>query len=187
MADQRRDDREGIAKEKGGVGGGVGRRQQHEQRRAGRSQIERGDERHRRTCLQVRDRGAPPADVERGQPEMAEQQRDEAQGGDDHPAEMQPVQRQADVENRQQLRTRHGRQTREQDDAVPEAQARERDHAPDLPPAEPRGAIDAVARRAAGQEGQAQIVAKRVACEGGKGGRAPRQFAADDAQRAGVV
>src|SRR3546814_9141388 len=61
-----------------------------------------------------------------------------------------------------QLRTRRGGDAREQDHPVPEGEAGERDDAADLAAAEPRGAIDAVARRPAGEQRESQIVAEQI-------------------------
>jgi len=187
MADERGDDRERIAEKEERIGRRVEGGEQDIKRRACRREVECGDERHRRAHPRAGKRCPPATDLDRSEPEMAEQERDEAERDRRQSRDMQPVQRQAPVEERQYLRARRGRDPGEKDHAVPEGEARERDHAADLAATEPRGAVDTVARRSPGQEREAQIVTERVAGERRQRGGSPRQLPADHAQCETVV
>lgn len=69
----------------------------------------------------------------------------------------------------------------------PEGARGDRDHAGDVAAGEAGGGIDAVARRSAGDQRQAEIVADRIAGEGGERRGSPGQWSADHAQREDIV
>ena len=188
MADQRDDDRQRIGEQEGGQQVDRGARQQHEQRRAGTGEIQRGDADLRQSLRRSRQRYAPraPADPLSG-PQRAQQDQPQrprhhrtAQPADDALAKDQGLDGDRPLMEQQP-------QSGDGEHAEPEGRAGDGDDPRDIRPVQPGGGVDAVARRSAGQQPQPQIVAERVTGEGRRRRRPPAQGPPDDAQRDHVV
>lgn len=179
MRDQHGDDGERIAHEEGGPGGQRHVRHQHEQGCAGGGEIERGH-----GDLSQREPIAGDGQLPAQQPQLpAVATGPEDEGGErgQHGDADRAPQRRRQVQRAEDDPVRAERQhrARQREDAAPEGEAGNGDHPGDVADRQPFGAVDAIAGRSPGQQREAQIVAERVAGEGGERRNAIRQGAAD--------
>lgn len=130
----------------------------------------------------------PPAEQARGAGGAGEEEQDRRRRQQDR-APRQPLPRHADRPSHDADvgRMDQHQRARQHEYPAPEGQARRGDDAGDVAALQPGGGVDAVARRPAGQQREAEIVAERVAAEGRQRRRPPRQGPPDDPQRDIVV